>query len=297
MDGLVDEFGLAVRAERSDVSAATFSRGVRRAKLVKVLQGTYLQPARAGEFWPWLVAVGRTFPGAVLLGLGALEAHRVLVEDKCPGPLVKPIVVSHGDQHRNTKAYVFTRRRVPEEHVVVTGTLAWSGPVYTAVELMPADGGAAACDLLRCVGSAGSQRLLAALREVVGLFRHETDYSVRRRLMGDLAKCPWSVLEIELHRALGDAGIFGWRGNYSVQGPGWTVIVDVAFREAKVAIEADGRAHHDGPDDFRRDRTRWNHLGGEGWIVIRFTWAMVGKAEPFIDQLKSALLSRGWISW
>ena len=297
MDGLVDEFGLVVRSECSDVSPATLSRKVRQAELLRVFRGTYLHPARAGEFWPWLVAVGRTYPGAVLLGRAAWEVHRVLVENEEPGPLVKPIAVSHRDQHRHTKSYVFTRRLVPEEHIVMTGTLAWSGPVYTAVELMPADGGDAACTLLRCAGVAGSQLLLASLRQAVGLFRHEPDYSVRLRLMGDLAERPWSVLEIELHRILRDAGFFGWRGNYPIHGPGWEVVVDVAFREVKVAIEADGRAHHEGPEDFRRDRTRWNHVSSTGWIVIRFTWQMIGKPEAFIEQLRSALVSRGWILW
>lgn len=62
----------------------------------------------------------------------------------------------------------------------------------------------------------------------------------------------------------------------------------------KVAIEADGRAHHSDRRDFENDRRRWNLLSADGWIVLRVTWEMVHSApDVVVQQLASALSSRG----
>jgi very-short-patch-repair endonuclease len=47
----------------------------------------------------------------------------------------------------------------------------------------------------------------------------------------------------------------------------------VAFPEARVAVEVDGRAWHSAGDRFQHDRSRQNALVAAGWTVLRFTWA------------------------
>jgi very-short-patch-repair endonuclease len=60
---------------------------------------------------------------------------------------------------------------------------------------------------------------------------------------------------------------------YNVHDPGgrWLARLDLAFPSAKVAVEYDGRAVHERPDVFTRDRQRQNALVRAGWIVLRYT--------------------------
>ena len=67
---------------------------------------------------------------------------------------------------------------------------------------------------------------------------------------------------------LRDAGVTGWEVGVPF-GP-WTI--DVAFTEAKVAVEVDGWAWHVDVDRFRSDRRKGNALARAGWTVLRFTW-------------------------
>lgn len=64
------------------------------------------------------------------------------------------------------------------------------------------------------------------------------------------------------------AGVTGWLANYPVG----DYRVDIAFYEAKVAIEIDGFAFHSDHEAFQNDRVRQNTLTLKGWQVLRFTW-------------------------
>jgi hypothetical protein len=47
---------------------------------------------------------------------------------------------------------------------------------------------------------------------------------------------------------------------------------DMAWPSAKLAVELDGREHHDEPDALYRDRAKANAAMLDGWRVLRFTW-------------------------
>ncbi|MFI7674011.1 DUF559 domain-containing protein [Actinophytocola sp. NPDC049390] len=64
------------------------------------------------------------------------------------------------------------------------------------------------------------------------------------------------------------AGLSGWRCGYRVGG----YALDLAFPEARLAIEVDGWAWHSDVQRFRHDRRRQNALVLTGWTVLRFTW-------------------------
>lgn len=51
----------------------------------------------------------------------------------------------------------------------------------------------------------------------------------------------------------------------------WLARVDLAFPEARVAIEYDGKEVHSRVDVFARDRQRQNALVQAGWVVLRYT--------------------------
>jgi very-short-patch-repair endonuclease len=56
---------------------------------------------------------------------------------------------------------------------------------------------------------------------------------------------------------------------------GWIGRVDFLFRGARLVVEVDGAAFHDGLVDRRNDERRDARLRGAGWTVLRFRWADV----------------------
>jgi very-short-patch-repair endonuclease len=56
--------------------------------------------------------------------------------------------------------------------------------------------------------------------------------------------------------------------------------VDLAYVEARLAIEVDGYAYHSSSRDFRHDRARQNQLAGLGWTLYRVTWQDVRRRGP-----------------
>lgn len=77
-----------------------------------------------------------------------------------------------------------------------------------------------------------------------------------------------SAAERVLVAHLRRAGIGGW-----VLGlPFGPYEIDVAFPDARVAIEVDGWAWHSDPARFAADRRKGNAITRAGWVLLRFTW-------------------------
>ena len=73
----------------------------------------------------------------------------------------------------------------------------------------------------------------------------------------------------------------GWTANLEIRVRG-SKYIDIAFREARLAIEIDGRLHEDDPAVFERDRYRQNALVLEGWRVLRFTYRMLVDEPDYV---------------
>lgn len=73
---------------------------------------------------------------------------------------------------------------------------------------------------------------------------------------------------------------------------GRTRHLDLAFPEARVGIECDGRAHHTGADAFERDRERWRQLQAAGWLLTWVTWRQVQDRPGHVVREVSRLLAR-----
>lgn len=54
---------------------------------------------------------------------------------------------------------------------------------------------------------------------------------------------------------------------------GGRIRLDLAWPEARVALEADGLSFHADPQALHRDRERQNRLMRLGWVVLRCTWS------------------------
>jgi very-short-patch-repair endonuclease len=52
---------------------------------------------------------------------------------------------------------------------------------------------------------------------------------------------------------------------------GRSVLLDAAYREARVAVELDGARFHDGREARERDMRRDSAFAVIGWVVLRFS--------------------------
>lgn len=96
-----------------------------------------------------------------------------------------------------------------------------------------------------------------------------------RIAVADVAGNPWAMSERIVHRRLREAGITDWMANHPVQLRGGIRYPDIAIEDVKLAIEIDGREHHQREADFERDRVRDNQFVEAGWTVLHFTWKQV----------------------
>lgn len=84
---------------------------------------------------------------------------------------------------------------------------------------------------------------------------------------------PESVFETRLLRVLREAGITPPALQHHVrEGRRLVAVLDFAFPEARVAIEADGYRWHSGRARWERDLARRNVLTSLGWRVVHVTW-------------------------
>ena len=99
--------------------------------------------------------------------------------------------------------------------------------------------------------------------------------------------------ERRAQRLLRKAGIAGWVGNYALLVDGNRFRIDIAFPEAKIAIEIDGWAFHRTKERRDRDMRKLNLLTNAGWRVLTFSWEdIVDRPGYFIEVVTSVLASR-----
>jgi very-short-patch-repair endonuclease len=96
-----------------------------------------------------------------------------------------------------------------------------------------------------------------------------------------------SAAERRLIAILRGAGFAGWQRGVPFER--WTI--DIAFPDAKVAIEFDGWAYHSDVERFRADRSKGNALVRAGWKLLRFTWHdLMNRPQYVIAEIRAAIL-------
>lgn len=105
---------------------------------------------------------------------------------------------------------------------------------------------------------------------------------------------PMSELEACLFAALADAGLPDPVRQFPLPGRGAvTGLVDAAYLEERVILEADGRSWHDRIQTARRDLLRTNEAARVGWQTLRFTWEeVVGDPRGVADTVRDVLAQR-----
>lgn len=108
-----------------------------------------------------------------------------------------------------------------------------------------------------------------------------------RSLLTAAADGAASKAERRFIELLNAAGIGGWVLGLKV-GP-WTL--DLAFPDARVAVEFDSWAWHSDHERFRRDRRKGNDVVLSGWTLLRVTWFdLVEAPDRVVAQIRHALL-------
>ena len=106
------------------------------------------------------------------------------------------------------------------------------------------------------------------------------------------AAVPQSVFETRLLRCLRDAGLPHPRTQYEIYADrGLVAILDFAYPDVRLAIEADGYAHHSSRQAWEHDRRRRNALTLLGWRVVHVTWReLVQRPDSVSEAIAKALI-------
>lgn len=181
--------------------------------------------------------------------------------------------------------YRFQRRQIDPDFIVERHGLRVTRPALTAIDLVTELGGDAIDTCLRS--------RTACLEDLWAAFaanRGRPGNAAREWMLLDSRDKPWSAAERLAHRLLRAAGVKGWKANLEVTVDEAGYFIDIAFRDARLAVEIDGRLHEDDPNVFQSDRYRQNALVRTGWRVLRFTYEMlVNRPQYVLDMICAAL--------
>ena len=193
---------------------------------------------------------------------------------KLPVPSTTTVHVTVADRRFRKPVAGIRLHRVPLGRLdcIHYDGLAATDRVRTIIDLLRTERSVAASDLLdRALreGWIDDRTLARAIRAEPG----RTGNVQLRRLLAALEPGAHAESERKLHAILRRANVHGWVAQYPIRLPSQIAYADVAFPDQKVAIEIDGRRHHDEfSDRFEGDRQRQNELVAMGWRVLRFTW-------------------------
>lgn len=258
---LVEQHGVIDRRRHPEL-AGRIDWLVRTGRLVRLLPSIYTAPESAEDPQVRILAASAWDPDAVFTRAAAAALTFL--------PRLPVRCVSFASTRRTRRpGFHVERRSVPVELIIETRSVRCTAPALTALDLCPTLGGDGIDAVLR-----SRQTTLSQLWEALQLTTGRSGNVDRRRLLLESRAKPWSAAERKAHRLLRAAGIDGWIANFRVEPHGQVYYIDIAFPGFKVAIEIDGRIHAD-PRYFEEDRLRQNDLVLDGWLVLRFTWAMI----------------------
>lgn len=260
------------RARREGVSVARLTVGE---EFTRVVPGAYVETCWAEDLPTRCAAVLTRAPHGVLSHWTALQVHGL------PGPVRRPdllhLTVGDGEWtprwsgvtvHRTSTLRVFTTPR----GLRVTGVdRAWCDSAALASGVITAQDPA---DLL-AVGDALLARRPAVAREIASLLGTRTGgrgVALARAVLAELDARAESAMESRLRWVLRDGGLPAPDVQHEVRDDrgGFVARVDLAYPQARLAVEYDGD-HHRAPGQWGRDLRRRERLEGLGWRVVVVT--------------------------
>ncbi len=278
---IVEQEGVVVRAAHPALRGGIEGL-LRTGELAPVLPGVYAAASRTQQRPTRVLALARREPDAVLVRRTAAQLSF------WPGLSGEEVSYALSSVRPGRRGFCHERRRVPPELVLERSGLRMSVPALTALDLCTELGGDAIDQVLRT-----RTATLAGLHRALEITGHRRGNNDRRTLLVESRDEPWSAAERVTHRLLRDAGITGWKGNRPVVVDGLRYYLDVCFASLRLVVEIDGRLHETDLDVFENDRLRQNALVLEGWMVLRFTWAMLrDHPADVVRDIRKALADR-----
>lgn len=263
---------LALGASQSGIHRRLAAgRWIRRGQGVYVIAGVPQSWLR--DIWCAYLAVG---PTAVVSHETALRLHGI----GCVPPRPLTFTIPHGGHTYIPRTFVHQIDDLrPDRVSTVAGLRTSSAPravVEVAATLGPKQLGRV-LDEVRHLKLASFAQVGACLGEVMrpgkpGVVKLARILDER----GDGYVPPASELERALFAALTAGGLPEPRRQVRLPGRGAIEgLVDAAYLDVRLIIEADGRRWHTRLADFRRDRQRDVEAARSGWQTLRFTYAEI----------------------
>jgi very-short-patch-repair endonuclease len=268
--------GVISRAQALELGMtdAAMQRRIRSGRWTRRYAGVYVVAGTPSswlhDLWCGYLAVG---PSAVVTHETALCLRGV--DRVRPRPLT--FTVPHGGHARLDGVFVHQIDDLRPHRVTTEAGLAVSTVERAVVELASVVGTRHLGDVLDDVVAAGKVSLAsvaASLREVArpgkpGVAKLARVLEVR----GDGYVPPQSELERALFAALAAGGLPEPRRQFQLPGCGAIEgLVDAAYPDARLIIEADGRRWHTRVRDLKRDHMRVSEAARVGWQTLRFGW-------------------------
>ncbi|GAA1829738.1 type IV toxin-antitoxin system AbiEi family antitoxin domain-containing protein [Pseudonocardia ailaonensis] len=265
----------AAQARACDLAPRTVGRRVAEGSWRRLHPGVFLVgghrhtvEVRVRAAWLWA--------GGAVSGPAAAWWHGML-------PTAPEIVDLSVLRDRSPRAGLrIRRRRIPEEDLATVSGIRLTGRARTALETAAAlpDGGVFLDRALqRYVG-------FAAVSEAYSRMLGAHGSAEAGRLLAAAADRAASRAERKVVTILRAAGLTGWELHL----PFGPFELDVAFPEARVALEIDSWAWHTDVERFRTDRRKGNAVVTAGWTLLRFTWHDLDRApERVVREIRTAL--------
>ena len=215
----------------------------------------------------WAAAVLALGAGAVLSHVTAAVLWRLL----CGTAITEVTVPTYAGRPRRD-GIVVHRQRLPANHVTVHRGIPVTTPIRTLLDLaavLSLNALAASFEQAQVVLHVPPAPLAA---EVISRPRHRGNAKLRRILEGAVDPADVrSVLELRFLRLCAAYGIPRPEVNFRIGA--WTP--DFLWLEQRVIVETDGYEFHRTAAAKRRDAAKDEFLRGEGFTVVRLTWADV----------------------
>jgi hypothetical protein len=201
------------------------------------------------------------------------------------------ISVPRGRRLRRPGVVVHESRLLPAVDVAVVDAIPVTTPARTLIDLagvLPPERVEEAVDAALSSGLVRRPRLLWRLGDLAKEGR--TGVKALRSILearAPAAPVPASVLETRLRRVLDVTGMPPPLWGFEVRTGGRSRFLDCAWPDLRLAVEADGWAHHSGRAQWESDVDRQNALVAAGWTVLRFSWDEVAHRP---ERIRSVIL-------
>ncbi|MBA3268490.1 MAG: hypothetical protein H0T70_09580 [Acidimicrobiia bacterium] len=271
------------------VSSATIKGRLRSGLLVVVHRGVYSlgAPAWRGRLRAAVLAV----EGAVLSHRSAGSMHDLLTGGT--GTAIDVTTCLHG--HAREGITVHRVRALPANEVVAVDGIPCTSVARTLVDL-------AATESRRVVEQALDAAELHRVYDGMALgaaMRQGRPGAARLRMIDAEHFAATTITRNEFEEAFLALCRAGGLPQPEMNAPlalpsGRAIEVDALWRDARVAVELDGRAAHLRRKCFESDRVRDVELTVAGFLPARFTWRTVNREPAWVERQLRALMERGY---